>query len=64
MRFTPRGEANLNSTYSLKVAAELGLVRTQGDAAPTPPPAGGRYTGNVVAIQFSGVGGNFKIYRQ
>ena len=64
VRFTPRGEANLNSTYSLKVAAELGLVRTHGDTAPTPPPAGGRYTGNVVAIQFSGVGGNFKIYRQ
>ena len=64
VRFTPRGEANLNSTYSLKVAAELGLVPTHGDAAPTPPPAGRRYTGNVVAIQFSGVGGNFKIYRQ
>ena len=64
VRFSPRGEANLNSTYSLKVAAELGLVPTHGDAAPTPPPAGGRYTGNVVAIQFSGVGGNFKIYRQ
>lgn len=64
VRFTPRGEANLNSTYSLKVAAEIGLVPTHGDAAPTPPPAGNRYTGNVVAIQFSGVGGNFKIYRQ
>ncbi len=64
VRFTPRGEANLNGTYSLKVAAELGLVPTRGDVAPTPPPAGGRYTGNVVAIQFSGVGGNFKVYRQ
>jgi type II secretory pathway pseudopilin PulG len=64
VRFTPRGEANLNSTYSLKVAAELGLVPTRGDAAPTPPPTGSRYKGNAVAIQFSGVGGNFKIYRQ
>ena len=64
VRFTPRGEANLNSTYSLKVAAELGLIPTHGDTAPSPPPAGSRYTGNVVAIQFSGVGGNFKIYRQ
>jgi type II secretory pathway pseudopilin PulG len=64
VRFTPRGEANINSTYSLKVAAELGLVPTHGDVAPTPPPASGHYSGNVAAIQFSGVGGNFKVYRQ
>jgi hypothetical protein len=64
VRFTPRGEANINSTYSLKVAAELGVVPTHGDAVPTPPPAGGRYSGNVAAIQFSGVSGNFKVYRQ
>src|SRR5687767_3380638 len=64
VRFTPRGEANLNGTYSLKVAAELGLVPTRGGVAPTPPPLGSRHGGNVVAIQFSGVAGNFKIYRQ
>jgi hypothetical protein len=64
IRFTPRGEANINGTYSLKVAGELGLVPTHGDVAPTPPPAGGRYSGNVLAIQFGGVAGNFKIYRQ
>ena len=64
VRFTPRGEANINSTYSLKMAAELGLVPTHGDIAPTPPPLSGRYSGNVAAIQFSGVSGNFKIYRQ
>ena len=64
VRFNPRGEANLNSTYSLKVAAEVGLVATHGEAAPTPPTSGRRYSGNVAAIQFSGVGGNFKVYRQ
>jgi len=64
VRFTPRGEASINSTYSLKVAAELGIVPTHGDAAPTPPASGGRYSGNVAAIQFSGVSGNFKVYRQ
>ena len=64
VRFSPRGEANLNSTYTLKVVAELGIVPTHGDVAPTPPASGGRYTGNVVAIQFSGAGGNFRIYRQ
>ena len=64
VRFTPRGEANINSTYSLKVAAELGLVPTHADVAPTVPPSGGRYSGNIIAIQFSGVGGNVKVYRQ
>jgi prepilin-type N-terminal cleavage/methylation domain-containing protein len=64
VRFTPRGEANLNSTYSLKVVAEIGIVPTHGDVAPTPPSSGSRYTGNVAAIQFSGAGGNFRIYRQ
>ena len=64
VRFTPRGEANLNSTYSLKVVAELGIVPTHGDLAPTPPASGDRYRGNVVAIQFSGAGGNFRIFRQ
>jgi hypothetical protein len=64
VRFTPRGEANLNSTYSLKVVAELGIVPTHGDLAPTPPASGAGYSGNVVAIQFSGAGGNFRIYRQ
>ena len=63
VRFNPRGEANLNSTYSLRVTAEMGLVPTHGDVAPTPSPAGLRQTGNVAAIQFSGAGGNFKIYR-
>jgi hypothetical protein len=64
VRFTPRGEANLNSTYSLKVVAELGIVPNHGDVAPTPPASGGHYTGNVVAIQFGGAGGNLRIYRQ
>lgn len=64
VRFTPRGEANLNSTYSLKVVAEIGIVPTHGDVAPMPPASGGHYTGNVVAIQLGGAGGNFKIYRQ
>jgi hypothetical protein len=64
VRFTPRGEANLNSTYALKVVAELGIVPTHGDIAPTPPAPGARYGGNVVALQFSGAGGNFRIFRQ
>lgn len=64
VRFNPRGEANINSTYSLKNVAEIGLVPTHGTTTPTPPPIGAAYSGNVVAIQFGGIGGNFKIYRR
>ncbi len=64
VRFSPRGEANINSTYSLKHAGEIGLVATHGDSAPTPPTSPAKYSGNVVALQFSGVGGNIKIYRK
>lgn len=62
VRFSPGGNANINGTYGLKHLAELGLVQTHGDVPPTPPPASATYSGNVVAIQFSGIGGNFKIY--
>jgi prepilin-type N-terminal cleavage/methylation domain-containing protein len=64
VRFNPRGEASINSTYALRNVAEIGLVPTHGSVAPTPPPSGGMYGGNVVAIQFGGIGGNFKIYRR
>jgi type II secretory pathway pseudopilin PulG len=57
VRFNPRGEANLNSTYTMKHAAEIGLRPTHGSVVDASNP-------NVVAIQFSGVSGNFKIYRQ
>lgn len=57
VRFNSRGEANINSTYSLKNAAEVGLKPTHGTTVDN----GSR---NLVAIQFGGVGGNFKIYRQ
>ena len=57
VRFNPRGEANLNSTYSLKNAAEIGLQPTHGNSIDCA-------SRNVVAIQFGGVGGNLKIYRR
>ena len=57
VRFNSRGEANLNSTYSLKNAAELGVKPTHGNIVDSASP-------NLVAIQFGGVGGNFKIYRR
>lgn len=57
VRFNSLGEANINSTYSLKNAAEIGLKPTHGSIVDT----GSK---NLVAIQFGGVGGNFKIYRR
>src|SRR6476660_2076934 len=57
IRFNPRGDANINSTYNLKHEGEIGIKPTHGAAVDTNSP-------NVVAIQFTGLGGNIKIYRQ
>lgn len=57
VRFNSRGEANLNSTYSLKNKAEIGIKPTHGTAVDNS-------SANLVAIQFGGVGGDFKIYRR
>jgi prepilin-type N-terminal cleavage/methylation domain-containing protein len=59
VQFSPRGEARINNTnYTLKTVAEIGLEPTHGAAAPASVPA------NVVAIQFTGVGGDVRIYRR
>ena len=57
VRFNPRGEANINSTYSLKHLGEIGIKPTHGTAVDANNP-------NAVAIQFGGVGGDVKIYRR
>jgi prepilin-type N-terminal cleavage/methylation domain-containing protein len=57
LQFNPRGECNINSTYKMRRVVEIGLQPTHGNI--TDP-----NIRNVVAIQFSGVGGNFKIYRR
>jgi prepilin-type N-terminal cleavage/methylation domain-containing protein len=57
VRFNPRGEANLNSTYALKHAAEIGLRPSRQEVVDM-------NTHNLIAIQFNGVSGNFKVYRQ
>ena len=59
VQFGPGGEARVNnSESSLHPAAEIGLEPTHGATIPASIPA------NVVAIQFTGVGGNVKIYRR
>jgi type II secretory pathway pseudopilin PulG len=57
LRFTPRGEAQINGTYNLRRVVEIGLRPTHGRSVDATNP-------NVIAIQFSAVGGNFKIYRR
>ena len=57
VRFNSLGEANINSTYTLKNAAEIGLKPTHATVVDN-------NSRNLVAIQFGGVGGNFKIYRR
>jgi prepilin-type N-terminal cleavage/methylation domain-containing protein len=59
VQFSPRGEARIdNANYTLKTVAEIGLEPTHGAAAPASIPA------NVVAVQFTGVGGDVRIYRR
>lgn len=66
VQFSPRGDARINNSTSnsgvevfpLQTVAEIAIEPTHGAAAPSPVPA------NLVAIQFTGVGGNVKIYRR
>ena len=67
VEFSPRGEARINNStlkrdgtevFPLQTAAEIGLEPTHGVATPSPTPA------NLVAIQFTGVGGSVVIYRR
>jgi hypothetical protein len=67
VQFNPRGEAqmiNSTDTYPVQAAAEIGLTQTRGNTAPTLVINNGTYVGNVVAIQFTGIGGSLKIYRK
>ena len=57
VRFSPRGEASINGTYVLRRVAELGLKPAHGTVVDLSG-------ANVVAIQFSGVTGKCKVYRQ
>ncbi len=67
VQFTPRGEARINNStldptgtpiYRLQTAAEITVEPTHGNVTPASIPA------NVVAVQFTGIGGNVRIYRR
>jgi hypothetical protein len=57
LRFNPRGECRINSTYDVRRVIEIGLLQTHGTAVPAP-------VGNVAAVQVTGFGGSVKIYRR
>jgi len=67
VQFSPTGEARVNNStinvdgsevFPLQTAAEIALQPTHGATAPASVPA------NVAAVQFTGVGGNVRIYRR
>jgi prepilin-type N-terminal cleavage/methylation domain-containing protein len=59
VQFGSDGEARINnSANDPQTAAEIGFEPTHGAVVPNPTPA------NLVAIQFTGAGGDVKIYRR
>ena len=66
VEFSPRGEARINNgtinngreIFPLQTVAEIAVEPTHGAALPASVPPG------VVAVQFTGVGGNVKIYQR
>jgi prepilin-type N-terminal cleavage/methylation domain-containing protein len=67
LRFSPGGECSINSTYDMRRVVEIGLLQTHGNAVPAPIGGSGSeliYSGNVAAIQITGLGGNVKIYQR
>jgi prepilin-type N-terminal cleavage/methylation domain-containing protein len=59
VQFSPRGEGVIdNSNYTPKAVCEIGVEPTHGAAVPASVPA------NVIAIQFTGLGGSVKIYQR
>jgi prepilin-type N-terminal cleavage/methylation domain-containing protein len=70
VQFSPHGEGVVdNSNYfasgaTLAPISEIGVIPTHGVVTPTPSPSPGQYPGNVVAIQFTGLGGDVEIYRR
>ena len=66
IEFSPRGEARINNStinggneiFPLQTVAEIAVEPTHGAALPASVPP------NVIAVQFTGVGGSVKIYRR
>jgi type II secretory pathway pseudopilin PulG len=64
IQFSPRGEALVDGgTFSIVHYSEVGVLPTHGTALAVTQ-SGGKYLGNVVAIQISGYGGGVRLYRR
>jgi type II secretory pathway pseudopilin PulG len=63
VQFSSKGEGRVdnNTDYTLQTAAEIGVVPTHGTTVANANP---NLVPNRVAIQFTGAGGDVKIYRQ
>jgi len=68
LQFSPTGECRINSTYDMRRVVEVGLLQTHGNATPVPIGGAGTstvsFSGNVAAVQITGVGSSVKIYRR
>jgi len=69
LQFNPRGDSRVNGdSYDVRRVVEIGLLQTHGSTLPTPVSGAGTstvtYSGNVVALQLSGFGGNIRVYRR
>ncbi|MBA2436263.1 MAG: type II secretion system protein, partial [Chthoniobacterales bacterium] len=68
IQFSPTGEARIFSTYDIRKVVEIGLVPTHGNSVPTPISGAGTsavvFGGNVLSVQFSGIGSMVKIYKK
>jgi prepilin-type N-terminal cleavage/methylation domain-containing protein len=68
LRFGPSGESRINSTYDMRPVIEVGLLQTHGTATPVPSGGAGTstvsFSGNVTAVQITGMGSDVNIYRR
>jgi hypothetical protein len=66
LRFNPRGECRINSTFDVRKVVEVGLLQTHGTSVPPGAGTGSliSYDGNVAAVQITGFSGSVKIYRR
>lgn len=69
LQCSPLGEVRVNgNSYQVRTAVEIGLVQSRSNVVPTPIAGAGTstatYSGNVVALQITGFGGNVKIYQR
>lgn len=69
LQFSPRAESRINgNNYDVRRVIEIGLLQTRGSAVPTAASGAGTstavYSGNVIAIQVSGLGSIVKLYRR